>query len=124
MGLLAVVGGKEVGPGAQRLLVRHVRLREKDAELPGQLVEKQAVEEGVVLLVPAGLLRQQLRRFLRHQRWEIEQLLHPLYVCKLVGSQEATTQLRVGVCRKQVRLHQVGDEAHCRLRQGVKAEGS
>ena len=27
VGLLAVVGGEEVGPGAQRLLVRHVRFR-------------------------------------------------------------------------------------------------
>jgi hypothetical protein len=49
------------------------------------------------------------------------QLLHPLNVGKLVGSQEATPQLCVGVRRKRVRLHQVGDEAHCRLRQGVKA---
>ncbi len=67
MDLLTVVGGEEVGPGAQRLLVRHLRLREKDAELPGQLVEKQAVEEGVVLLAPGTEpqhLRQQLRRLL------------------------------------------------------------
>ncbi len=37
VGLLAVVDSEEVGPGAQRLLVRNLRLREKDAELPGQL---------------------------------------------------------------------------------------
>jgi hypothetical protein len=52
MGLLAVVGSEEVSPGTQRLLVCHVRLREKDAELHGQLVEEQVVEEGVVLLAP------------------------------------------------------------------------
>jgi hypothetical protein len=88
MGLLAVVGGKEVGPGPQRLLVRHVRLREKDAQLPGQLVQVQAVEEGVVLLAPgteAQHLRQQLRRLLGPQRREIEQLLHPLDIDQLVG---------------------------------------
>ncbi len=39
------MGGEKVGPGAQRLLVRHVRLRQQDAELPRQLVEKQVVGE-------------------------------------------------------------------------------
>jgi hypothetical protein len=123
VGLLAVVGGEEVGPDAQRLLVRHVRLREKDAELPWQLLEKQAVEEGVVLLAngtETQHLRQQLRRLLGRYWREIEQLLHPLDVGQLVGDQKTTAQLRVGVRRKRVHLHQVGDEAHCRLQQGVK----
>ncbi len=35
-------------------------------------------------------------------------------------SQQAAAQLRVGVLRKRVRLDQVGDEAHRRLRQGVE----
>jgi hypothetical protein len=47
MGLLSVVGGKKVRPSAQFLLVCHVRLGKEDAELSGQLVEEQAVEEGV-----------------------------------------------------------------------------
>ncbi len=112
---LAVVGGEEVSPGAQRLLVHHLRLREKDAELPGRLVEQQAV----VLLAPGTEtqhLRQQLRRLLGPQRWEIEQLLHPLNVGQLVRSQQAATQLCIWVRRQRVRLHQVGDEAQCRLR--------
>ena len=48
------------------------------------------------------------------------QLFHPLDVGQLVRSQQAATQLRVGVRRKRVRLNQVGDEAHCRLQQGVE----
>jgi hypothetical protein len=36
-------------------------------------------------------------------------------------SQKTTAQLRVGVRRKRVRFHQVGDEADCRLQQGVEA---
>ncbi len=59
---------KKIRPGPQRLLVRHVRLREKDAE---QLVQEQAVEEGIVLLAPgteAQHLRQQLRRLLSRER--------------------------------------------------------
>ena len=121
VGLLAVVGGEEVGPGAQRLLVRHLRLREKDAELPGQLVEKQAVEEGIVLLAPGTetqQLRQQLRRLLGPQRWKVEQLFYPLDVGQLMRSQQAAAQLRVGVLRKRVRFNQVGDEAPRRRRQG------
>ena len=39
------------------------------------------------------------------------QLFHPLDVGQLVRSQQAATQLRVGVRRKRVRLNQVGDEA-------------
>ncbi len=35
-------------------------------------------------------------------------------------SQQTTAQLRVGVRRKRVRFHRVGDEAHCRLRHGVE----
>ena len=35
-------------------------------------------------------------------------------------SQQAAAQLRVGVLQKRVRLDQVGDEAHRRLRQGVE----
>ncbi len=35
-------------------------------------------------------------------------------------SQQAAAQLRVGIRLKRVRLHQVGDEAHCRLRKGMK----
>ncbi len=35
-------------------------------------------------------------------------------------SQQAAAQLRVGVLRERVRFNQVGDEAHRRLRQGVK----
>ncbi len=49
------------------------------------------------------------------------QLLHPLDISQLVGSQEAAPQLRVGVLRKPVRLHQIGDEAHCRLPEGMSA---
>jgi hypothetical protein len=49
------------------------------------------------------------------------QLFHPLYVGQLMGSQQAAAQLRVGVLRKRVRFNQVGDEAYCRLRQGVEA---
>ena len=48
------------------------------------------------------------------------QLFHPLDVGQLVRSQQAATQLRVRVRRKRVRLNQVGDEAHCRLREGVE----
>ncbi len=49
MGVLAVLGGEQVSSGAQSLLVR---LREQDEELPGQLVQEQAAEEGLVLLAP------------------------------------------------------------------------
>jgi hypothetical protein len=39
MGLLAVLDGKQVRPGAQRLFVCHIRFGEKDVELPGQHVQ-------------------------------------------------------------------------------------
>ncbi len=42
------MGGEQVRSGAQRRQL--VRLRKQDVELPGKLVEEQAVEEGVLLL--------------------------------------------------------------------------
>jgi hypothetical protein len=44
----------------------------------------------------------------------------PPSVGQLMRSQQAAAQLRVGVLRKRVRFHQVGDEANRRLRQGVE----
>jgi hypothetical protein len=66
-------------------------------------------------------LRQQLRRLLGPQRRKVEELFHPLDVGQLMRSQKMTAQLCIGVCRKRVRFHQVGDEADCRLWQGVEA---
>ncbi len=45
VGLLAVVGGEEVGPGAQRLLVRHIRLRKKDAGSLGNLLRNKQLKK-------------------------------------------------------------------------------
>ncbi len=51
---LAVVGSKGVRPGAQHTFVCNVRFDEQNTEFPGQLVEQQAVEEGIVLLSPGA----------------------------------------------------------------------
>ncbi len=83
MSLLAIVGGEQV----------------RSAELPGQRVEEQAVEEGVVLLAPgpeAQHLRQQLRRLLSGEGREAEQLLYLLDAGQLIRSQQAAAKLRVG----------------------------
>jgi hypothetical protein len=53
VGQLAVADCKGVCPWyLTPRLVQHICVREQDAELPGQLAEKQTVEEGVVLLAP------------------------------------------------------------------------
>ena len=46
---------------SQRLLVLHVRLDEEDLKLPGKLVQKQVVEE-VIMLVTSRTQAQHLRR--------------------------------------------------------------
>jgi hypothetical protein len=75
-----VVGGEQVRSGAQRRLL--VRLRKQDVELPGQLVEEQAVEEGVLLLAPGT----EFQGLLGCEGREVEELLNPPNVCQLVRS--------------------------------------
>jgi hypothetical protein len=70
-------------------LVWHICFEEQDAELYGELVEEQAVEEGVVLLATgaeAQHLGEQFWGFLVGQWRDLVELLHPLNVCQLIRS--------------------------------------
>jgi hypothetical protein len=121
--LAAVVDGKGVCPWrltpACPSAISASDFGEQDEELHGQLVEKQGVEEGVVLLAP-GVEEQHLdKRLLQllvgQQRWLVE-LFHPLNIRQLMHSQEAVTELHVRVRRERDSLHQVGDENYHRIR--------
>jgi hypothetical protein len=90
------VGGEQVRSGAQRRLL--VRLRKQDVELPGQLVEEQAVEEGVLLLAPET----EFQGLLGCAGREVEELLNPLNV----RQRQATAKLCVRVRRERVGLLQ------------------
>ncbi len=113
--LAAVVDGKGVCPWRLTPNTCLSCIREHDAELPGQLVEKPADKDDVVLLAPGAEeqhLDKQLRQLLVGQRWLVE-LFHPLNIRQLMHSQE----LHVRVRRERASLHHVGDENFHRIRE-------